>query len=798
MRKLAAAGLMPSDPVEAKALEALDPYALRTRGLDQPLPLHHFGRALFHLNQRRGFKSNRKTDRGDNDGGKIKDATARLDQAMMARGARTYGEFLHLRRQAAADPRAVPSVRTRLTIAVRDGSDKADEGYDFYPDRRHLEEEFEKLWDAQAAHHPEVLTEALKDALFETIFYQRPLKPPSVGLCLFAGVGEVPADERRLAKAHPLTQRRTLYETVNNLRITGDGRERRRLTREERDKVIALLDNKKPTKAPGSAAMKLAALAKALKLPSGARFTLETANRDAIACDPVRMSLSHPDRYGPNWSTLDMARQWEVVRRIRAVESDEDHSDLVEWLSTEHGLDRDRAEAVANAPLPEGFGRLGETASRRILEKLQASVIPYSEAVAALGWHHSDGRTGEVLVRLPYYGAILERHVIPGTGDPRDDDITRYGRITNPTVHIGLNQLRRLVNALIEAHGKPDQIVIELARELKMSDRQKKAINVRNRDFRAAAERRGAKLAEIGQADTGANRMILRLWEDLGHDVMTRNCPYTGKRISAAMLFDGSCDVDHILPYSRTLDDSFANRTLCLREANRQKRNQTPWETWGDTDRWPVIAANLKNLPENKRWRFAPDAMERFEGERDFLDRALVDTQYLSRIARAYLDALYTEGGHVWVVPGRLTEMLRRHWGLNSLLSDHDRGASKAKNRTDHRHHAIDAAVVAATDRSLIKRISDAAKRDEEDQKSAEEVARSTPEPWEGFRSDLAVLLDRMVVSHRADHGRVGGQAKGNDSTVGPLHEATALKVVDGERVRTRIPVSALKPAHLV
>ena len=106
--------------------------------------------------------------------------------------------------------------------------------------------------------------------------------------------------------------------------------------------------------------------------------------------------------------------------------------------------------------------------------------------------------------------------------------------------------------------------------------------------------------------------------------------------------------------------------------------------------------------------------MERFEGEKDFLDRALVDTQYLARISRTYLDTLYTEGGHVWVVPGRMTEMLRRHWGLNSLLSDASRGAVKAKNRTDHRHHAIDAAVVAATDRSLLNKISKAAGQGEE------------------------------------------------------------------------------------
>ncbi|MDE9449935.1 type II CRISPR RNA-guided endonuclease Cas9 [Aliiroseovarius sp. Z3] len=795
MKVLANAGLMPADPEEARKLTALDPYELRTKGLDEALPLTHLGRALFHLNQRRGFKSNRKTDRGDNESGKIKDATARLDQAIMASGARTYGEFLHMRRERATDPRQVPSVRTRLSVANRDGPDgKEEAGYDFYPDRRHLEEEFHKLWAAQAGVHPD-LTDDLRDLVFEKIFYQRPLKEPKIGLCLFTA-------EERLPKAHPLTQRRVLYETVNQLRVTADGRETRPLTLEERDQIIHALDNKKPTASLKSMAMKLPALAKVLKLRDGERFTLETGVRDAIACDPVRASLSHPDRFGPRWSTLDGDAQWEVIARIRKVQSEAEHAALVEWLTQTHALDRDHAMATANAPLPEGYGRLGLTVTTRILEKLEAEVATYADAVAACGWHHSDQRTGECLDHLPYYGEVLDRHVIPGTYDENDDEVMRYGRITNPTVHIGLNQLRRLVNKIVEIYGKPDQIVVELARELKQSEQQKKDAMRNIREATDAAKKRSEKLVGLGLEDNGRNRMLLRLWEDLNpDDAMRRFCPYTGKRISAAMIFDGSCDVDHILPYSRTLDDSFANRTLCLKEANRNKRNDTPHEAArkGVLD-WDAIEANLKNLPDNKRWRFAPDAMERFEGENDFLDRALVDTQYLARISRTYLDTLFTEGGHVWVVPGRLTEMLRRHWGLNSLLSDAGRRAVKAKNRTDHRHHAIDAAVVAATDRSLLNRISRAAGQGEEAGQSAELIARDTPPPWDGFRDDLRVQLDKMIVSHRADHGRIDRDSRkqGKDSTAGQLYQETAYSIVDDTHVASRTDLLSVKPAQLL
>lgn len=799
MRKLSEAGLMPTNPTQAKMLEALDPFRLRSEGLDVALPLHQFGRALFHINQRRGFKSNRKTDRGENESGKIKEATARLDQAMMAKGARTYGEFLHMRRASTLDLRQTPPVRTRLTVSNRGNSENGDAGYDFYPDRRHLEEEFDKLWAAQVPHHSDVLTNELRTALFETIFYQRPLTKPEIGLCLFSGLGDVPDDERRLPKAHPLTQRRVLYETVNNLRITADGRKRRPLTKDQRNQIIHLLDNKKETKSIRSMAMKLDALARALKLPLGERFTLDTTNRDTIACDPVRSSLSHSERFGSRWSTLNADAQWDVVRRIRNVESDAQHDALVAWLMAEHGLDRGHAEASARAPLPEGYSRLGEIATRRILHVLQSGVLTYNQAVEACGWNHSDHRTGEVLESLPYYGAVLERHVIPGTGSHRDDDITRFGRITNPTVHIGLNQLRRLVNRIVTVYGKPDQIVVELARDLKTSEKQKAEINRRNRDNRADAERRSEQLTELGQPDTGANRMLLRLYEELGPAIGPRCCPYTGKPISVTMLFDGSCDVDHILPYSRTLDDSFANRTLCLREANREKGNDTPWEAWGDTAKWPKIASNLKHLPDNKKWRFSSDAMERYEGERDFLDRALVDTQYLARIARTYLDTLYTEDGHVWVVPGRLTEMLRRHWGLNSLLPDKNNATVKAKNRTDHRHHAIDAAVIAATDRSLVNRISKAAAREEADGLTAEDVARDTPKPWDEFREDIGIHVDKIIVSHRADHGRIDAVARkqGMDSSTGRLHNDTAYGIVDEQTVVSRAPLLSLKPGDI-
>ncbi|MDB5658473.1 MAG: type RNA-guided endonuclease Cas9 [Cypionkella sp.] len=795
IKRLAASGLMPQDPDQAKALELLDPFALRAKGLDQALPLAHLGRALFHIDQRRGFKSNRKTDGGDNEGGKIKDATGRLEMAMGAAGARTYGEFLHKRRAAATDPRQTPAVRTRLSLRLDEASGKSEPGYDFYPDRRHLEEEFHKLWRAQEPHHP-AMTDELRDQLFETIFYQRLLKEPKVGRCLFY-------PEDRLPRAHPLTQARVLYETVNNLRISANGRASRSLTLEQRDQVITLLNGKEPLKSPGGTKLTLDALAKALKL-GGEKFTLETAARDAIACDPVRASLAFKDRFGARWSTLDWQQQWGLIQRRQNAQSDQQVQELIQWLIDSHHLTPAQARATADAPLPEGYSRLGLTATKAILDKLRSDVLTYDKAATAIGRHHSDGRSGEVLPDLPYYGKVLDRHVIPGSQDPAHDDITRYGRITNPTVHIGLNQLRRLINKIIEVHGKPNEIVVELARELKQSIDQKAEAERTIKKNTDAAIRRGADLGELGQADNGANRAVLRMWEEMNSDPMKRFCPYTGKLISAGMLFTGECDIDHILPYSRTLDDSGSNKTLCMKEANRSKRNKSPSEAGHDGMHiWALEGENLKHLPGNKAWRFAPDAMAKFEGERDFLARALVDTQYLSRIAREYLDKLYDgEDGksHVWVVPGRLTEMLRRHWGLNSLLHDDQRDVNKAKNRMDHRHHALDAAVIGATDRSLIKRMADQSQIDAG--RGLDDLASRVLPPFEGFRDAIKARINSMTVSHRADHGSIdaSARAKGADSTTGQLHNDTAYGLTGQSLngvplVVTRKPFDGLTPA---
>jgi CRISPR-associated endonuclease Csn1 len=776
-------GLMPADKAEARKVAELDPYYHRVRALDEKLEPYEIGRALFHLNQRRGFKSNRKAERreGETDG-KIASGAKALDAAMEESGARTLGEFLY----------------RHDTKRVRMGGENKD--YDFYPQRHHIEEEFQAIWEKQAEYHADLLNGPARAAIHRILFYQRPLKEQIVGVCTFL------TDEKRLPKAHPLFQERRLYEEVNHLEITTPGETSRKLTLDERDRLVRELREKKT--------IAFSSLAKKLKLDTGQSFNKASESRTHLAGNEIYATMSNKKLFGNRWAHFDIDRRWLIIDRLL---SEENPETLRSFLADECELDKDQiveAEKAAHR-LPEGHGRLGPTATLLILEELKSEVITYDEAIRRVAEkdrrfkHHSDFRTGEILPKLPYYGELLTREIPPGTQDPADPPEKRWGKITNPTVHIGLRQVEKLVNAIIRVHGRPDEIVVELGRELKLNEQQKDDFNRRIRDNTRAAEARSAKLIEEGFPDTGANRMLLRMWEELNPaNPLDRRCPYCGERIGMRALFSSEADVDHILPYSRTLDDSVSNKIVSHKNCNRQKGNKTPYEKWGETERWDTITEQVARLHKGKQWRFQPDAMERYEGEKDFLARQLTDTQYLSRMTGKYLSSLYADAseGSVYVLPGRMTAMLRRLWGLNSLLPDHNfvenEHSNAPRNRLDHRHHAIDAAVIAVTTRALLNEIAHAAGRAESD--DLDRMFKDLPQPWEGFREELGEKILKVTVSHKADHGRKGQPSKHHDITAAQLHNETAYGLTgdyaaDGKTpiVVHRIPLSSLKPGDL-
>jgi len=774
MNALVKHGLMPGDSEHRKALEHEDPWTLRVKGLDEQLSLHQLGRALFHLQQRRGFKSNRKTDTGgDDDSGKIKSAAAAVTAAMDKTGARTLGELLATPR--VEDPKRAHDhpVRTRLK-----GSG-AKAHYDYYPTRDLIEQEFNCLWAAQQNFHDGALSDIARDELHDILFFQRKLKAQPVGKC------SLDPTEERAPKALPSVQRLRIYQEINHLTVSLPGEAARPLSLAERD-ILA-------DKALAVKQLTFDAARTALKLPELALFNLESKKRKHLDGDKTAAVLAGAKRWGTGWRGLPVDDQERIVEDLL---NEEDESVLLDWLMSNFGLTVETAEAVASSSLPDGHGQLGPTATKRVLAELEKNVISYDKAVAAAGYpsHSQLDFDGEAFTALPYYGEVLERHVSFGSGEPADLPEKRYGKIANPTVHVALNQIRRVINDLIDRFGAPDQIVVELARDLPLSAKGKSDLDKTQRQNQNANDARRKILAEMGQSDSYDNRMRLRLWEELNPDnPLDRRCPYTGEQIAQNRVFSAEVEIEHILPFSRTLDDGVGNKTLSVRRANRFKGQQTPFEAFAASPEgydWAGISARATNLPKNKSWRFNPDAMDRYDNdERDFLARQLTDTQYMSRLATLYLRRT---GADVWVTPGRFTSDLRWAWGLDSVLAGHNReeAGDLEKNRNDHRHHAIDAVVVALTDRGLLKHVATVAGRAEE--RFDKRYLADINDPWADFRDTVRASVEQIVASHKPDHGVQG--ALHNDTAYGIVEPADAS---GRSQVVHRVPLNGLKPKQL-
>jgi len=734
-------GFFPADADARKALETLNPYELRAKGLDAALSPPEFARALFHINQRRGFKSNRKTDKKDNDSGALKTAISALRQQLdpsAAEGkARTVGELLWRRMQAGGGVRA--RYRERR-IEKEDGKTRIDKSYDLYVDRAMIEAEFDALWASQTRFNPDQFNETTRAALKDCLLHQRPLKPVKPGRCTLL------PDQERAPLALPSQQRFRIYQEVNHLRILGANLQDAPLTLAQRDAVVEALES--------NSKRSFTQIKKLLKLPGTTQFNLEDAKREELKGNATSALLGKKDFFGTAWFGFSDTQQDTIVMRLLMEESE---ATLIAWLQAEFGVDEARAETIANASLPEGYGSLSAQALARILPALKTEVTTYDKAVQAAGFeHHSHishaATTGEILPELPYYGEYLPRHVGFGTGDPGHSPEKRYGRIANPTVHIGLNQVRTVVNALIKRYGHPNEVIVEVARDLKQNREQRKEEQerqARNQQRNERLRKDAAKILKIApERVRHADIQKMILWEELSRDIADRRCPYSGAQISATMLLSDEVEIEHILPFSITLDDSLNNKTVALRRANRIKGNRTPFDARSDFARegWPydAILQRAELMPRNKRYRFGEDGHQKWLREdKDFLARALNDTRHLSRVAREYLSLICPQATRV--IPGQMTAMLRAKFGLNDVL-----GLNGEKNRNDHRHHAVDACVIAVTDQGMLQRFAKASASAREQQ--LDRLVADMPLPWDSYREHVARAIDNIWVSHKPDH----------------------------------------------
>ena len=750
-------GVFPKE--SAKNLQGLNPYELRAKGLDNKLPIHHFGRALFHINQRRGFKSNRKSSI-EKEAGVIDKSIGASKELMQKQGARTYGEFLWHRFQKMEVERKKPgSQQENWILARKPIGAGAKDNYAVYAKRNMLEHEFNQLWDKQAEFHDILKDPKLKNTFFEAIFKQRPLKKPVVGKC------ELIPEEERISKALPSFQRFRILKELNSLKyVDNQGKDffiaQMEGGREFLDRIIKeqFLKKKKVT---------FSALEKEFKKffpqleDSFSCFNLDSFNRDDLEGDLTGCVLKKiiPDWFSWPLDTQDQFVDWLEGNKLQAdveknkcMREDEEILKDLQELNKQESLNLSdkqlRDSLSASSRLPSNHGKYSKKAIGQILPFLEEGESEYSAVKSAFPDYGVQNQNEVLQDKLPPYHQILKSHCVPMKSKVGQEE----NRIPNPTVHIAFNQLRLLVNDIIRIYGKPIQVVIETARDLPLGkvgksklEKQQKDNKTRNDKAREAiTEFENQNNMEKSEKVSKEDLIRYKLWKD-----QKCTCVYSGSKISQSDLWTEKLEVDHILPFSKTLDDSFMNKVLVYKQFNQQKGDQTPFDCFSvDEEHWQGILQRVKDLSKGKQWRFNKTAMDRFKEDEGFLARQLNDTRYISKYAKEYLKSIVKDK-NVWTVRGQTTAILR------GLLED------KTKDRSDHRNHATDAFVIGLIDRSFVNHISKIAKRiEKQNHKSRLENIRKAIKkdvfPWPSFKEDVKKAIDNIVVSHRKSTKKEG------------------------------------------
>ena len=702
-------------------------YRLRARALDEEIPLTDFGRLLYQLGQRRGFWSNRKAAKMDDDEGTVKKAIGELRQAMAETGARTLGEYL-----AGLDPEE-ERIRRRWTS------------------RAMYKEEFAKLWDSQVQHHP-VLTEELHDEIYDTIFFQRPLRSQKhlVGTC------DLVPGRKRAPLACREAQWFRVLQAVNHLRVVEPGSAERDLIPEERQALTNELAGKEK--------LTWAGVRKVLGLGKKAKFNMERGGEKRILGHVTDAKLA--PIFGERWEEWSEVERNQVVDQLHSMETD---AAVRAKGERDWGLSSEEANELVGVSLAQGYAAHSRKALETLIPLMEEGV-PY--ATAKHRAFPDAERPSEMLDCLPGVSSAMPE-------------------LRNPAVARALTELRKVVNALARRWGKPEAVRIELARDLRNPRKFRREHSQRSRRLEKERTNARGELARHGiEQPSRADIEKYMLAEEC-----CWRCPYTGRSIGFKALFGDApqFDVEHIWPLSRSLDNTFVNKTLCHHEENREgKRNRTPWEAYGaDEERFEQILNRVAKFQSNIGWV----KMNRFKAEEipeGFSERHLQDTRYASRLAMRYLSALY--GGtvdasgrrRVRATSGGLTAVVRNELGMNGILGD-----GGFKTRDDHRHHAVDAVAIALTDDGMVQQLARAA---EEAPHHRRRYYAPIEPPWEGFLDDVRETIDGIAVSHRPQR-KISG-ALHNESVYGRVRQRPGTDGDDVE-IRIRKPVHELSKGQL-
>lgn len=762
-------GMMPGD--RERQLDKMALWGLRSKAVTEKISLKELGRILLWLNQKRGYKSSRSEanlDKKDTEYvAEVKSRHMRLKDEGL-----TIGQYFY------------NQIKENQFFRVKEN---------VFPREAYIEE-FEAICSRQSEFHYSLSEELIRKLRNEIIYYQRPLKSQKglVSVCEFEGfkvkktidgvLKEYFVGPKVAHRSCPLFEVARIWENINNLRISKASGEEIILTLEEKGRIYDHLDNNE--RLTKSDLLKILGLKKddchfnkqIEKGLSGNRTKSQIMRALGSGVDyshllRLELAVVEKDKLG----YLYDRKTGEVLneKTVRVVDSYVEKEPLYQLWHTIYSLnDQDEcrraiqrrfsvdeitAGKLAGIDFSSlAFGNKSVKAIRKILPYLMDG-DSYSDAMSYAGFNHSQSLTKD---------EIVSREV-------RDFlEIIPKNTLRQPVVEKILNQMVNVVNAIIEKYGKPDEIRVELARELKQSkeerNRTEREINQREKENKEYAVR----LAEYGLRATRTNLIKWRLYQEISNEDKKLNaiCIYCGQPISLTEAIRGTeVDVEHIIPKSRLFDDSQSNKTLSHRRCNSQKGDRTAFDYMKSKsdyefnsylDRVNMLYSN-NIISRSKRNKFLT-SQDKIPN--DFIDRQLRESQFISRKAR---ELLFSVCRNVWCTSGKVTAELRHIWGWDDVLMNlqlpkyREQGLteiveqSKGRNgytaakekivdwskRDDHRHHAIDALVIACTRQGFIQRFNtlNSAKTREDMFRSVEEMS--------GEQKDRLSLLEKYILS---------------------------------------------------
>lgn len=711
-----------------------DVYTLRAEGLDRLLTNDEWARVLLHLAQRRGYRSNSTAESGkDKENGAIKTALSANYSLMAAKGYRTAGEMFCLDKKF-----QVIAPDGQIWRKTRNSSGD----YSFTVTRDMVESECHSLFAAQRQQNNSFASCEFEERYCKILLSQRdfdagpggnsPFRKGDLrGICTF----EKEAEEPRAFKACYTFEYFKLLQDLNHIRITSDGYPSRNLMPDERNRLVSLAMKKGD--------LNYSHLRKELSLSEAERFNTVRYSDKAIDDAEKKTKFQEMQSYHKLRKALDgVAKGYittlphelldDIAEKLSLYKSDERRIRELSDLGLDH--------AVIQALLPLSFSKAGNLslkAMRKMIPYLEHG-DNYNEAAKAVYGDHR-GHRGTVRQKTISFDALKKAGALDS--------------ITNPVVLRAVSQSCKVVNAIIRKYGSPQAVNIELAREMSRNFTQRQEMDKQYRENQSKNEQIMSQIEEIkGSRPTGQDLVKFKLFRE-----QNEVCLYSGVKLDSTRLFEaGYVDVDHIIPYSISFDDSYRNKVLVLSAENRQKGNRLPLEYMADdaekAERFKtLVETHIRDYRKRQKLLKASLTDEDLAG---FRERNLSDTQYITREVYNLLNdhLQFAENSPfakkpVRAVNGAVTDYMRKRLGLHKNRADGDL------------HHAMDAAVVAITTDGMIQKISNYAKRRERGQKVRgsyvdpetgelmsqndfdEKYAPEFPAPWPSFRKELETRL---------------------------------------------------------